>query len=74
MSKRLHRKIYDEFADELMAAFGAKFGIPIETEFNFMSMQRVSRRADGRKFTKEQHSFIAGYEDGYFAAANLVPR
>ncbi len=64
--EKLYKTVNDAFRDKLNAAFKEKFGFEIETSFDLVgSMRLVSRRADGRKLTKQQYLWLASYSDGY---------
>ena len=74
MSKidKLRSRLNEEFRDRLPAAFKEKFDRDLETEFNFMQMALVSRPADGKRFTKQQHDWVSAYSDGYAEAMSQV--
>lgn len=74
MSKlnNMRRELENEFQRALHAAFTAKFGMEIKTEFNLFSMQTISTRVDGQDFTPDEHAYIQGWSEGYGKAVNLV--
>ena len=71
--QRYHSRINDNFKERLKNAFAEKFsGLEIETAFNIFSMQLISERSDGKKFTKEQHAWVGAYSDGYAEAMGQI--
>jgi hypothetical protein len=69
---KMYNELAESFKQELHAAFQAKYGVALETEFNIFSMQLISKLPDGQDFTPEQHAFVGGYSEGYNKAMALV--
>lgn len=75
MSKlaRLRRAIADQFAEALRAALKERFpDLKVETEWGIISMRLVTRPTNQKRFTKEQHTFIAGFSAGYTSAKEQI--
>lgn len=70
--QKMHNQLNENFRPLIDAAFKGKFGIEIETVFNWGSMRLISVRTDGEPFTPEQEAFLSAYGDGYAAAMNQV--
>jgi hypothetical protein len=70
---RMHRRLNDEFRDELTDAVRGKFGLEVEHYFDLLGTGRlVTTRTDGEAFTPEQHAFIGAYSEGFAAAMAIV--
>lgn len=71
--RKIRYRVNDCFADRLKEAFAeAHPEIAIETEWNIIAMNRVTRRVDGKKFTPKEHAFIKGFSTGYYSASEQV--
>lgn len=68
MAKELDEKFREELAKNMLE----KFGIEVNTRFNFFAMELVTVRVDGVDFTQEQKSYAEGFESGYLSAMTLV--
>ena len=71
-TEKLARKINDSFCDELQAAAKDVLGLEIETNYNIIALAYVSARADKKKLTKTQRSFIEAFERGYGSALEVA--
>lgn len=70
---KLRRSINDGMSEELAKACKEAFpDLELETEFSILSGHMVTRPANQKKFTKEQHSFIRGFSNGYGMAMEQV--
>lgn len=72
--EKMLRELNDSFSDELHRDFKKKFSIEIETHFNLMCLNMITKRVDEEDFTVEQKEFISAYETGYMSAMNVVTR
>lgn len=72
--EKLARELNDGFRTDLKAAMLEKFGVEIETGFNFLEGTIYSKTVNGEPFTPEQMAFVKAYEDGYAAAMERVRR
>ena len=71
--EKLHMAVNDAFRDKLNAAFNEKFNIEIETSFDLLgAMRLVTKRADGKKLTKQQYLWVSAYSDGYAEATGQI--
>jgi hypothetical protein len=66
--EKIARQLNDEFRDVLKDEMQKRYGIEIETYWNFISMQIISTRVDKQDFTPEQMQFMKDFGDGYTAA------
>ena len=62
----------EHFREALPKAFLEKFGVEIETGYNFFANTVYSARIDGEDFTPEQAAFVSAYEAGYGEAMDFV--
>jgi hypothetical protein len=69
---KMRQELENEFRDNLHKAFYEKYKTHLTTEFNIFSMQLMSTREDRQDFTEEQHTFVAGYSEGYGKAISMV--
>lgn len=69
-------RVNDSFAERLDTAFEIKFpGVKLETRWNLFAGpcgSLVSVRADGRELSKEQHTWVSAYSDGYGEAMGQI--
>lgn len=73
IAERIRKAVNDDFTRSLDAAFATKFARDLETTFDFFgSMCHVSRAADGKKLTTEQHMWIGAYSEGYSEAMGQI--
>jgi len=67
-NEKIANDLNEQFSNKLDAALQNEFGRNLETFFDIISMRKVSRPEDGKKFTKIQHAFTKGYSEGYAEA------
>jgi len=72
IADKIARLVNDSFSDKLKEAILEKFGMAIETSYNFLSGDHITTRVDGKDFTQEEMDFLRAYEDGYVAAMKIV--
>ncbi|KKK64003.1 hypothetical protein LCGC14_2988570 [marine sediment metagenome] len=72
IADKIARLVNDSFSDKLKEAILEKFGMAIETSYNFLSGYHRTTRVDGKDFTQEEMDFLRAYEDGYVAAMKIV--
>jgi hypothetical protein len=71
--KKIRLAVNDGFSEALRLAVANKFRrLRVQTQWNFFAMVSVTTRVDGKPFTREQATFLRGFEDGYFAALSMV--
>ena len=70
--ERAARDAKGAFGHQMRQAFQRKFGREIESEYNIIAMAMVTRPKDGKKFTKEQHSWMEAYEEGFYKSLELM--
>ena len=71
-SELLFRKMQDGFPAGLAAAFKKTFDLELESSWNIVQQFRVTKRADGKKFTREQLHFVHAFEAGYSACEEIA--
>lgn len=70
---KLHQQIRNRFSEELAQAFKERFeGLCVETRWNVIDMHSASFRTDGKRFSKEQRTFVEAFSIGYSAASSQV--
>jgi hypothetical protein len=69
--EKIHRQINDSFRDHLKEAMADK-GVAVESEWNFMIGNLVTKTVDGKDMTPEQMEFLKGYSEGYASAMRQV--
>ena len=67
--RTLYLRLNDEFGRCLAEAFEDRFGIAVETNWNIVTMTKVTTRVDDKKLTKDQYEFISAYSRGFYKAA-----
>ena len=72
--KKKQSELNERFPELCDANFKAKFSREIKTRFQLWSMELVSEPVEGRKLTKEQYDWLAGFSDGYAAAMSEVTK
>lgn len=70
--QKARNTINERFRQIMPRKFYAKFGIELETRWNFFANAVCSVRADGESFTDEQRNFIAAFEDGYAQSLTVL--
>lgn len=69
---QLHKSINDQFPERLCAEFFKRFRRKLTTEWNIISMQLVSRPANGKPFTPQQRAWVESFEAGYLSAMDVA--
>lgn len=71
-TEKIYSAIRDDFTSQLDNEFKKRFRRNLTTEWNFLSMQLVSRPTNGKPFTATQKSWVDGYSSGYGTAMDKV--
>jgi hypothetical protein len=69
--EKIHRKMNDDFRDHLKDAMAEK-GVAVESEWNFIIGNLVTKTVDGKDMTPEQMEYLKGFSDGYAKAMSQV--
>lgn len=69
---KIESKLNEGIRTVLKDAFYKKFKIRVDTIYNLFSGQIVTKRINGKPFTKEQLQFVKTFELGYIAAWDIV--
>jgi hypothetical protein len=69
--EKIHRKMNDDFRDHLKDAMAEK-GVAVESEWNFIIGNLVTKTVDGKDMTPEQMEYLKGFSDGYAKAMSRV--
>ena len=70
---RMAIDLNDDFRVKLADAVREKFGIEVETYYDFFGSGRmVTRRVDDEVLTPEQYAWLKAYSDGYGQAMEMV--
>ena len=70
--QKMAKALHEEFRNDLSHIMRSKFNIGIETTWDIISGQVISRRVDGKDFTKAQTLFMETYESGYLHAIRRI--
>jgi hypothetical protein len=66
----VHKKINDEFKEEMDSAMKRQFGLDTRTFWSIGAMGLITEREDGRPFTKKESDFMSAFSAGYVCAMN----
>jgi hypothetical protein len=69
--EKIHRKMNDDFRNHLKDAMAEK-GVAVESEWNFIIGNLVTKTVDGKDMTPEQMEYLKGFSDGYAKAMSQV--